>query len=113
MMADETYRQGISDRNTGMAENMSQFDADLSAADATPAGELDNNRYQAAVVGEESPGGTTPTPDQDVVEEIAATVGVEMDDRQPLRINDTLERRDRNRSELDPATAEDYEQRRD
>lgn len=110
-MADETYRQGISDRNTGMAENMSQFDDDLTAQDATPQGELDNNRYQAAVVGEEAPGGTTPTPDQDVVDEIAATVGVEMDDRQPLQINDTLERRDRNRAELDPANAEDYNQR--
>lgn len=76
-------------------------------------GDIDANYEQAAVVGDESVGGTVATPDQDVVEELAAAVGVELDDRSFLRVNEMLEQRDDRRWELDPKSSEDYTDRRD
>jgi hypothetical protein len=76
-------------------------------------GDVDANYEDAEAVGEESVGGTVETPDQDVVEELAAAVGIETDDRSFLRTNDMLEQRDDRRWELDPTSSEDYPERRD
>ncbi len=72
-----------------------------------------NNQKNADAIGEEAVGGTAPTPDQDVVDEVAAAVGLELDDRTDVRISDILEERDDHRWELDPKSSEDYEERRD
>jgi hypothetical protein len=74
-------------------------------------GDIDANYEQASAVGDESVGGTVSTPDQDIVEELAAAVGVEIDDYTDVRINDMLEERDDRRWELDPKSSEDYEER--
>jgi len=76
-------------------------------------GDVDANYEDAETVGEEAVGGTVATPDQNVVEELAAAVGIETDDRVFLRTNDMLEERDDRRWELDPMSSEDYQQRRD
>ena len=76
-------------------------------------GDVDANYEDAEAVGEESVGGTVETPDQDVVEELAAAVGIQTDDRSFLRTNDMLEERDDRRWELDPKSSEDYQERRD
>jgi hypothetical protein len=52
--------------------------------------------------GEESASGDNPTPDQSDVEENAHAIGVNFEDNQELDLQDQLERRDRNRFELDP-----------
>ena len=75
-------------------------------------GDVDANYEDANAVGEESVGGTVATPDQDVVDELAAAVGVEIDDYTDVRINDMLEERDDRRWELEPSSSEDYEDRR-
>lgn len=76
-------------------------------------GDIDANYEQANAVGDESVGGTAPTPDMDIVDELGRAVGLEMDDRAFLRTNDILEERDDRRWELDPSSAEDYSDRRD
>jgi hypothetical protein len=76
-------------------------------------GDVDAAWEEAADVGDEAPGGTAPTPDQDIVDEIGAAVGVEMNDFAFLRTNDMLEQRDDRRWELDPLSSEDYEERRE
>lgn len=76
-------------------------------------GDVDANYEQAGVVGDEAVGGTVATPDQDIVDELASAVGIEMDDRSFLRTNDMLEQRDDRRWELDPKSSEDYEERRE
>lgn len=73
-------------------------------------GDIDANWEQANAVGDESVGGTAPTPDMDIVDELGAAVGLEMDDRAFLRTNEILEGRDNRRWELDPESAEDYGQ---
>lgn len=70
-------------------------------------GDMDANQYQASVSGEEAVGGLTPTPEQTVVDDLAASVGVEMEDDEPLEMLDKLNERDQNRWELDRSSAED------
>jgi len=62
-------------------------------------------------VGEEGPGGTVATPDQDVVEEIGEAVGLTFEDDEPVDGPGKLDRRDRRRFELDPVSSEDYVER--
>jgi hypothetical protein len=63
--------------------------------------------------GEEAVGGSTPTPDQDVVEEIGRAAGLTYQDDEPLRsAQEKVERRDDDRWELNPASAEDFAERR-
>jgi hypothetical protein len=75
-------------------------------------GDVDANYDDAATVGDEAVGGTVATPDQDIVDEVAAAVGLELDDRTDVRMTAILEDRDERRWELDPKSSEDYEQRR-
>jgi hypothetical protein len=61
--------------------------------------------------GDETVGGSSPTPGQDVVEELGEAVGVTYEDNEPLHTTDKVAERDRNRWELDPASSEDYNDR--
>ena len=76
-------------------------------------GDIDAAWKEADTVGDEAVGGTAPTPDQDIVDEIGAAVGLEMSDREFLRTQDILEDRDDRRWELDPTSSEDYQERRE
>lgn len=73
-------------------------------------GDIDAGWDQAAMVGDEAVGGTVATPDQSIVEELGAAVGIDYDDAQPIQTNDILEGRDSQRWELDPMSSEDYEE---
>ncbi len=68
---------------------------------------------QESVTGEELVGGSAPTPDQDMVDELGAAAGIEMPDGAILHTADMLEHRDESRWELDPTSAEDYQERSD
>ena len=97
---------------TGRAE-MAQSKANH--ASMTPdinAGDVDVNVEDAYFVGDESPGGDNPTPDQDVVDEIGKALGVEYQDAEELRGSDKVADRDKHRWELDPASSEDYKGRK-
>jgi hypothetical protein len=97
---------------TGRAE-MAQSRANQ--ASLTPdisAGDVDVNVEDAYFVGDESPGGDNPTPDQDVVDEIGKALGVEYQDAEELRGSDKVSDRDKHRWELDPASSEDYKNRK-
>ena len=53
--------------------------------------------------GEDTPGGSSPTPDQNDVDEIGRAYGLQEEDAGPLRsAGEVLTRRDRHRSELSP-----------
>lgn len=76
------------------------------------AGDIDMNAEQASVVGDETVGGTVSTPDQDIVDEIGAAVGIDPADGEVVHVNETMELRDNRRWELDPKSSEDYSVRR-
>ena len=78
---------------------------------ALTAGDVDADWATAYSSGDEAPGGDMPTPDQGVVEDIGAALGVGYADDEELRGADKIEDRDRHRWELDPASADDYEGR--
>ena len=64
------------------------------------AGDLDADWRRADSVGEEAPGGTVATPDQDVVDEIGSALGVPRAPDEEFRpSSEILERRDRYRAE--------------
>jgi hypothetical protein len=52
--------------------------------------------------GEESVTGGNPTPDQSLVEENASAMGISYEDNEELEFIDKIDKRDRNRFELDP-----------
>ncbi|MBK9768760.1 MAG: hypothetical protein IPP63_18070 [Chloracidobacterium sp.] len=64
--------------------------------------------WEDSDVGEESVGGGNPTPDQSVVEELGEAMGITYQDNEPLGTEKKLERRDEDRWELNPASAEDF-----
>lgn len=104
-------RKGSSVR-TGRAE-VAESRADF--ANMTPSitgGDVDTNVEDAYFTGDETPGGDNPTPDQEVVEDIGRALGVEYQDNEELRASDKVADRDKHRWELDPASAEDYRDRR-
>jgi uncharacterized protein DUF6335 len=75
-------------------------------------GDLDA-AWDRADEGEETVGGSSPTPDQDLVDEIGEALGLSYQDNEPLRIEEKLEKRDAQRWELNPASSEDYPERLD
>jgi hypothetical protein len=83
-----------------------------------PASRLERDRRRledietAYFSGDEAPGGDNPTPDQDIVENIGRALGVEYQDNEELRPADKVADRDRHRWELDPASSEDYKERK-
>jgi hypothetical protein len=87
----------------------------LDHASMTPAitgGDVDASVENAYFSGEEAPGGDTPTPDQDIVDDIGRAIGVEYQDNEELRSSDKVADRDKHRWELDPASSEDYKERK-
>ncbi len=74
-------------------------------------GDVDADWESAYSVGDEAPGGDNPTPDQDIVDDIGRAVGVEYQDNEELKGADKVAKRDKHRWELDPASAEDYDDR--
>jgi len=67
--------------------------------------------WDQAAVGDETVGGSSPTPDQDIVDEIGKALGVTYAEGEPLRTTEKIERRDEKRWELHPASSEDYVER--
>jgi len=112
----ESYGTGLQGQPTDRAGTYSRRSDKHIATDADAiltGGDIDANYEQAEAVGDEAVGGTVSTPDQDIVDEVAAAVGLELDDRTDVRMTAILEDRDDRRWELDPKSSEDYQERRD
>ena len=67
----------------------------------------EDDAYRVEVNGDEAVGGNTAVPSQNDTENLAAAVGITVDDEVPLRIEETIEDRDLDRWELDPDSASD------
>ena len=112
----ESYGTGVIDRPglsqddiTTLQDSSSEYSSTshIGGEDGDPAAE------QESATGEQSVGGTAPTPDLDIVDELGAAAGIEMPDGAILHTTDMLEHRDESRWELDPSSAEDYQERPD
>ena len=72
------------------------------ASPSDAGGDLDASWEDVNNSGSESVAGHNPTPDQSDVEENAHALGVSFEDNEELEFIDKIERRDRDRFELDP-----------
>ncbi|NEO32667.1 MAG: hypothetical protein F6K36_20005 [Symploca sp. SIO3C6] len=106
----ELIFEGLIDRDTGMGRTLEKLRTSSNSCADVTGGDLDDNLYQAEVVGEEAVGGQTPTPDQSVTEELLQAMGLSSTDGELVQTRDKLERRDRQRWELDPESSEDYQE---
>ena len=71
--------------------------------DAIRVGDPDDDAMGNEYVGEEVPGGSSPTPDQNSVDDIGRAYGLQEEDSGVLRsAAEVLDRRDKHRSELQP-----------
>lgn len=111
----ESYGTGVHDQPGFSIGGRTLRDRLAEYTDSSP--ELSGGDVDAAwnqsMSGEEEVGGTVSTPDQDIVDELGAAVGLEMDDQAFLRTTEILEERDDRRWELEPKSSEDYSDRRD
>ena len=72
-----------------------------STSPADSGGDIDADWEDSNDSGAESVGGHNPTPDQSDVEANAHAMGVDFQDNEPLDLIEKIEKRDRNRFELD------------
>ena len=71
------------------------------ASPADAGGDVDADWEDVNTAGSETVGGDSPTPDQSMVEENARAIGVSFEDNEELDFLDKIERRDRDRYELE------------
>lgn len=101
----ESFRER-QDFDTGRRELDERLNQNLSESPQLSGGDIDA-AWDESDVGEETVGGTVPTPDQDVVDELGEAVGLTYEDDEPLQTVEKVAQRDRDRWELDPESAEE------
>jgi hypothetical protein len=104
-------RRGTAARS-GRAELERRMKNDSSLTPDIAVGDVDVDLEDAYFTGDETPGGDNPSPDMDVVEDIGKALGLQYEDNEELKSGDKLEQRDKHRWELDPASSEDYKDRK-
>ena len=93
---------------TGAKRHMEQELREYTDKSPTLSGGDIDAAWQGSDSGDESVGGSNPTPDQDIVEEMGEAMGLTYQDNEPLGLAEKMEKRDEDRWELDPASAEDF-----
>ena len=93
---------------SGRRELSEKFHEHTETSPAITGGDIDADWESAYSVGDEAPGGDNPTPDQDIVDDIGKALGVQYEDNEELKSEKKISDRDKKRWELDPASAEDY-----
>ncbi|WP_444980501.1 DUF6335 family protein [Microseira wollei] len=112
----ESYGTGVKDEpgyNIGRRRLRDEMQQYTSTNPELTGGDIDAAWEQAEAVGDEAVGGTVATPDQDIVDDLGKAVGTEMHDKEDYYGFDKYETRDDRRWELDPASSDDYEERRE
>ncbi len=111
---DEEVKESFAEdqkRDYGSGDLKREMGQHTSESPKLSGGDVDAAWDAADEVGEEAVGGTTPTPDQDIVDELGEAVGLTYSDTEPLHTDDKLSDRERNRWELDPASDPEYQER--
>ncbi len=83
-----------------------------SGMSALTGGDADADVESAYFTGDEAAGGDNPTPDQSDVDDIGHAIGVEYQDDEELKGAPKVDARDKHRWELDPASSDDYKERK-
>lgn len=106
---DEDIEEDFAERQSLAASGRDELEEELNEHHALSpditAGDIDASWQTADGAGEETLGGTAPTPDQDIVDNLGAAAGLTYDDDEPLNSDKKILDRDRHRWELNPASA--------
>ena len=108
---DDRIEPPIPDVRAGSAKLAHELREDGLADPKVTAGDLDANWANAQFSGDETATGDSPTPDQGVVEDVAASMGISYADNEELKVGEKERSRDKKRWELDPASSDDYQDR--
>ncbi|HKU53140.1 MAG TPA: DUF6335 family protein [Nitrospira sp.] len=107
---DEDVEEDFAERQRlavgGRDELREELDEHNSLSPQITGGDLDASWQTGNQAGEETVGGSVSTPDQDIVEELGEAAGLTYRDDEPLDYS-KINERDRNRWELNPASALD------
>ena len=103
--------RGPSDAQSGRRKLQDTMGEHHETGPAMTGGDVDADWEDAYAVGDEAPGGDNPTPDQDIVDDIGRSLGVQYQDNEELKGADKISERDKHRWELDPASSDDYKDR--
>jgi hypothetical protein len=104
-------RHGTAARS-GRADMAHQRKMHQGMPESITGGDVDVDVEDAYFTGDEAPGGDNPSPDLEVVDDIGRALGVQYDDSEELKGSDKIVERDKHRWEYDPASAEDYKERK-
>jgi hypothetical protein len=108
ILEDFAERQRI---DSGSEQLLSQFKEHNSRSPDLTGDDIDADWNSGAYqTGEETVGGTNPTPDQDIVEELGEAAGLNYEYDEELNTLDKLTRRDEARWEMNPASADELEE---
>ena len=103
---DQAIEEVFEDRQERAAAGRKELEEELeeyhSMSPKLSGGDIDAKWEYANSGGEEPVGGTVPTPDQDIVEELGEAVGITYEDDEPLHTEEKLQQRDEERFELNP-----------
>jgi hypothetical protein len=98
--------------NTGGGNLLGKLNEHNQESPELSAGDIDAAWDSGNETGEETLGGTTPTPDQDIVDNEGLAAGLTYGMEEPLN-SDKVNERDRHRWELDPRSADDENLKQD
>lgn len=101
----------IPDISAGSAKLAHRLRNDSLADPTITAGDLDAQWEGAQFSGDESAVSSMSSPDNNVVDEIGAAMGVSYQDSEELKVGEKERSRDKRRWELDPASSDDYQDR--
>lgn len=105
---DFAERQKLAASGRDMLEE--KLDEHHSLSPRISGGDLDAAWQDANVAGDEAVGGSVSTPDQDVVDQLGEAAGLTYKDDEPLDYDEKVLDRDRDRWELNPASAQDQKE---
>ncbi|HEV7699133.1 MAG TPA: DUF6335 family protein [Pyrinomonadaceae bacterium] len=97
----------IASQPADSAELLERLDLNHETSPAESGGDIDARWEDTDSTGEESVGGSQPTPDQSDVEANAHAMGIDFQDNEPLDFIEKMEKRDRDRFELDEDSKEE------
>jgi hypothetical protein len=108
---DDRIEPPIPDVTAGSQQLAEKLKQNPNTSPILTGGDIDARWDMAESSGDDAPGGSMPTPDQNVVDEIGEALGVTYEDNEELKAGEKERSRDQHRWELDPASSEDYKDR--
>jgi hypothetical protein len=99
------------DVTAGSTKLAERFRENTHADPSLSGGDVDARWEMAESGGDETVGGSMPTPGQSSVDDMGRAMGVQYQDNEELKVGEKERSRDKDRWELDPASSDDYNDR--